>query len=303
MNAPTAVLDGVSMTYGRVEALAPTDLSFDTGVVGLLGPNGAGKSTMLRLLATAMLPSSGRITIAGHVATGTMAERTAARRRLSYLPQEVGFPRRMTAFGFLDYVAVLKEWDDKAARHREVCRVLALMNLEDRRSKRVSALSGGQRRRLAIAQALMGQPDLVILDEPTTGLDPEQRASLRGILSTYAGHGTVLLATHQTEDVSALCDRVIILDDGRVRFDGTVAALIDTARGQVWVGPEGNVDALSSWRTGSGEIRSVGGRPTPGSRPAEPAVEDAYLLVRRARRESAGALDGVGTSGTLEALS
>jgi len=284
MNAPTAVLDGVSMSYGRVQALAATQLSFDSGVVGLLGPNGAGKSTMLRLLATAMLPSSGAITIAGHLATGSMAERTAARRRLSYLPQEVGFPRRMTAFGFLDYVAVLKEWDDKTARHREVCRVLELMNLADRRSKRVTSLSGGQRRRLAIAQALMGQPDLVILDEPTTGLDPEQRASLRSILSRYAEHGTVLLATHQTEDVSALCDRVIILDDGQVCFDGTVTALIDTARGQVWMGPVANIDALSSWRTGSGEIRSVGGQPTPANRPAEPAVEDAYLLSRAARR-------------------
>ncbi|TDO50584.1 ABC-2 type transport system ATP-binding protein [Kribbella sp. VKM Ac-2527] len=280
MNSQIAVLDGVTKSYNGTEVLHPTDLGFGRGVIGLLGPNGAGKSTMLRLLATAMPPSSGRIVVSGHLVTGGIAERTAARRRLSYLPQEVGIPRRMMSFGFLDYIAVLKEWKDRDTRHREVIRVLGLVGLADRRTKRVSALSGGQRRRLALAQALMGDPDLVVLDEPTTGLDPEQRASLRGILSSYANRGSVLLATHQTEDVSALCDRVIILDEGRIRFDGTVAELIRLAEGQVWVGAEANTRALSSWRTGTGEIRSLGGVPAPGSRPADVAVEDAYLLVR-----------------------
>lgn len=289
MTTTIAVLDGVTKSYGGNEVLHRTDLAFGTGVIGLLGPNGAGKTTMLRLLATAMPPTAGRITVSGHTVTGAMDERTAARRRLGFLPQEVSFPRRMTAFGFLDYIAVLKEWKDRGARHLEVARVLALMGLQDKRTKRVSALSGGQRRRLAIAQALMGQPDLMILDEPTTGLDPEQRASLRGILSTYASHGSVLLATHQTEDVSALCDRVIILDDGTVCFDGTVQELLATARGQVWVGPSANPGALSSWRAGEGEVRSVGGTPTPTSRPVEPAVEDAYLLVRAARLHPVGA--------------
>ncbi|WP_433156985.1 ATP-binding cassette domain-containing protein [Kribbella sp. CA-247076] len=280
MSAQLAVLDGVTKSYGGTEVLHRTDLGFDRGVIGLLGPNGAGKSTMLRLLATAMPPTAGRIVVSGHVVTGGVADRTAARRRLSYLPQEAGIPRRMTSFGFLDYIAVLKEWKDTGARHREVDRVLGLVGLADRRTKRVSALSGGQRRRLALAQALMGDPDLVVLDEPTTGLDPEQRASLRGILSSYADRGAVLLATHQTEDVSALCDRVIILDEGRIRFDGSVASLIELAQGQVWIGPEVNSGALSSWRTGTGEVRSLGGIPAAGSRPAEPAVEDAYLLVR-----------------------
>ena len=121
--------------------------------------------------------------------------------------------------------------------------------------KRVAALSGGQRRRLAIAQALMGSPTLVVLDEPTTGLDPEQRASLRGLLSEQARTCGVLLATHQTEDVAALCDRVIVLDAGAVCFDGPVPDLVATAAGRVWVGSEPNDGALSSWRTGSGEVR------------------------------------------------
>jgi ABC-2 type transport system ATP-binding protein len=282
-----AILEGVSKNFGRTAALHPTDLTLSRGVVGLLGPNGAGKTTLLRLLATSMPPSSGRIVVAGHDVTAGQAERTEARRRLGYLPQEVTFPRGMTAFGFLDYVAVLKEWNETGSRHQEVRRLLELVQLGDRGAMRVSKLSGGQRRRLAVSQALMGNPDLVILDEPTTGLDPEQRASLRGILSGL--HGTVLLATHQTEDVAALCDRVLVIDDGAIRFDGTVADLIGTAAGRVHVGPSPSAGALSTWRTGTGAVRSVGGEPGAAAVPVEPTVEDAYLLLRGEPNHTQGA--------------
>jgi ABC-2 type transport system ATP-binding protein len=280
MTAVIAELTHVSKSYGSTVALGPLDLTLESGVIGLLGPNGAGKSTLLRVLATAMPATSGRVRLGGHDVAGSIGQRTEARRHLGYLPQEVGFPRGMTAFGFLDYIAVLKEWNVRLPRHREVQRVLDLVNLEDLGRKRVRSLSGGQRRRLALAQAFIGSPDLVILDEPTTGLDPEQRASLRGVLSEHARHRVVVLATHQTEDVSALCDRVIVLDDGRIRFDGTVAELVGTAVGRVWVGESATTGALTSWRTGAGSVRSVGGDPGPDSRPAEPAVEDAYLLMR-----------------------
>jgi ABC-2 type transport system ATP-binding protein len=285
-----AELHGVSKRYGGATALQPTDIVLRTGVTGLLGPNGAGKTTLLRLLATAQAPSTGTITVAGHDVTGSAAERTAARRLLGYLPQEVGFPRRTSAFDFLDYVAVLKEWTDTTARHHEVLRVLDLVDLGGLGTKRVSALSGGQRRRLAIAQALMGDPTLVVLDEPTTGLDPEQRASLRGILSEQARTSGVLLATHQTDDVSALCDRVVVLDLGTVCFDGTVPELVATASGRVWVGSEPNTGALRSWRTGSGAVRSIGGTPWPDARVVEPAVEDAYLLMRATTPSREGAV-------------
>jgi ABC-2 type transport system ATP-binding protein len=284
----TAVLEGVSKTFGRTTALRPTDLRLENGVIGLLGPNGAGKTTMLRLLASALPPSTGRIIVGGHEVTGSMAERTAARRCLGYLPQEVAFPRGMTAFAFLDYVAVLKEWNVTETRQREVRRVLDLVQLGDRATRRISKLSGGQRRRLAVAQALMGAPDLVLLDEPTTGLDPEQRASLRGILSGLAG--TVLLSTHQTEDVSALCDRVIVLDDGAIRFDGTVVDLVALARGRVHVAPEAAPSAVTSWRTATGSIRSVGGTAGPDAVIVEPTVEDAYLLLRGRQTDNEGAL-------------
>ncbi|MPZ74623.1 MAG: ATP-binding cassette domain-containing protein [Nitriliruptorales bacterium] len=290
MTTPIATLRGVSKRYGSTRALEATDLDLHRGVIGLLGPNGAGKTTLLRLIASALPPSTGQITVAGHNVTGTIAERTAARRCLAYLPQEVGFPRGMTAFDFLDYIAVLKEWRAQEERHREVLRVLALVQLHDRRTVRVSALSGGQRRRLALAQALMGNPDLVVLDEPTTGLDPEQRAALRGILSTAAVHGCVLLATHQTEDVSALCDRVIVLDQGRVRFDGTVPQFVSRASGQVWIDAAPTDGALSSWRTGTGAVKSVGGRPGPDASAVEPSVEDAYLLLRAEDPETQGAM-------------
>jgi len=191
----------------------------------------------------------------------------------------VGFPRTMTAFAFVDYIAVLKEWTDRKSRHREVDRVLDLVDLGDRRTRRIRTLSGGQRRRLALAQALLGDPELIVLDEPTTGLDPQQRASLRGILSGRAASGAVVVATHQTEDVAALCDRVIVLVDGAVQFDGPVADFIATADGSVWVGPSASEGSRAAWRTGTGWIRSVGGRPGPGLEPTPATVEDAYLLM------------------------
>jgi ABC-2 type transport system ATP-binding protein len=287
VNRPTATLTDVSKSYGRTLALAPVTLDLQPGVVGLLGPNGAGKTTMLRLLATAMPPTTGRVVVAGHEITADHAERTAGRRRIGYLPQEVTFPRGMTAFAFVDYIAVLKEWRDRDTRHAEVRRVLDLVLLGDRGTKKISALSGGQRRRLAIAQALIGAPELLILDEPTTGLDPEQRASLREILSAIPG--TVLISTHQTEDVSALCDRVLVIDAGSIRFDGSVTELLEAAQGRVHVGSSASVGAVTTWKTGTGQLRSVGGRPSSDAVPVAPTVEDAYLLLRGEQPSSQGA--------------
>jgi len=284
----TAALVGVSKKYGRATAVHPTTLELWPGVVGLLGPNGAGKTTMLRLLSTALPPSTGRVMVAGFDATESHASRIEARRRLGYCPQEVTFPRGMTAFGFLDYVAVLKEWKDADARHAEVRRVLDLVHLSERTVMKVSRLSGGQRRRLAIAQALIGAPDLLILDEPTTGLDPEQRASLRSLLSGLAG--TVLISTHQTEDVSALCDRVLVIDAGAIRFDGTVPELLATAAGRVHLGPTATTGAVQTWKTGTGLVRSIGGQPAPDSSAVDPSVEDAYLLLRSGQRITQGVI-------------
>ncbi len=282
----TAVLEGAWKTFGGTTAVYPTSVDLHPGIVGLLGPNGAGKTTLLRLLSTSLSPSGGRIVVAGLDVTESQANRVEARRRIGYCPQEVVYPRGMTAASFVDYIAVLKEWKDAAGRSAEVRRVLDLVHLGDRGAMKVSKLSGGQRRRLAIAQALIGRPELLVLDEPTTGLDPEQRASLRGLLSGLAG--TVLISTHQTEDVSALCDRVLVIDDGVIQFDGTVPELLTTATGRVHLGPAATIGAVQTWKTGTGLIRSVGGQPAPDFSVVDPSVEDAYLLLRSEGRTTKG---------------
>jgi ABC-2 type transport system ATP-binding protein len=272
-------LTGVTRAYGGTPALRGVDLSFGRGVTGLLGPNGAGKTTLLRIVATSIEPDAGSVRLLGHDALGSHAELTEVRRHLGYLPQEVGFPGDMTAFGFVEYVAVLKEWNDRRARTREVRRVLELVGLGDLATRRVVKLSGGQRRRVALAQSLVGNPRVLVLDEPTTGLDPTQRAILRRTLSVLGAESAVLLSTHQTEDVAALCERVVVIADGRVRFDGAVADLVRTAEGQVWLCDGPSSDGVVSWRTGTGRTRVVGGPRPVEAEATEPTVEDAYLLM------------------------
>ena len=275
----TVRLTGVAKKYGRTHALRGVDLTLEPGVTGLLGPNGAGKTTLLRILATVLAPSAGRVRVLD-LDPADPKERTDVRRQLGYLPQELGFPAGFTVFAFVDYLAVLKEWTDASTRHDEVRRVLSLVDLAGLSAKKVKALSGGQRRRLALAQALIGAPALMLLDEPTTGLDPEQRASLRGVLAEAARTSTVLLSTHQTEDVAALCERVVVLDDGRVCFNGTVRELLARAEGCVWLAEAPHPSAISTWRTGTGRYRNLADPAPPGAELVEPTLEDAYLLLR-----------------------
>ena len=275
----TVRLTGVGKSFGRLTALRDVDLVLRPGVTGLLGPNGAGKTTLLRILATILAPSEGRVR-AFDLDPADPQERTELRRRLGYLPQELGFPSGFTVFAFVDYLAVLKEWSDADTRHAEVRRVLDLVDLGSHSTRKIKALSGGQRRRLALAQALVGDPALLILDEPTTGLDPEQRASLRAVLAECARTSTVLLSTHQTEDVAALCERVVVLDAGRICFDGTVADLIRRAEGCVWLADEPHQDATATWRTGTGRYRNLCDPAPSGVELVEPTLEDAYLLLR-----------------------
>lgn len=277
MNAVELI--GVGKSYAGGRALDAVDLTFDRGVTGLLGPNGAGKTTLLRIVATSIVADRGEVRLLGHDPLGSHREITEIRRRLGYLPQELGYPSDMTTFGFVEYVAVLKEWNDKRRRTHEVRRVLELAELSDLATKRVSRLSGGQRHRVGLAQALIGNPDILVLDEPTTGLDPEQRAKLRNTLSVLGADAAVLLSTHQTEDVAALCERVVVLAGGKVRFDGSVVDLVDTAAGRVWLCDEPGPGAVHTWRTGTGLHRVVGGSAPPGAVPVAPSLEDAYLLM------------------------
>ena len=279
MTTASISLRGVGRMFGATVALADVDLDLEPGVVGLLGPNGAGKTTLLRVLATALPPTRGQVQVLGRN-PDVPAQRTDIRRRLGYLPQEVGFPRGFTAFAFVDYIALLKEWTEPASRHAEVRRVLDLVGLSELAGRRIRAMSGGQRRRVALAQALLGAPPVLILDEPTTGVDPEQRVTLRTVLAEIARTSIVVLSTHQTEDIAALCERVIVLDRGRIRYDGSVTNLVAQTTGRVWLADQPDPHASISWRTGTGRYRNIAAHARDGVEHVEPSLEDAYLLLR-----------------------
>ncbi len=281
----TVHLTDVVQRYGPTVALDSVSLSLAPGVTGLLGPNGAGKTSLLRVLATVQEPVSGQVSLLGLDAADER-DRTSIRRMLGYVPQDLGFPRGFTAFAFVEYMAVLKEWVDPVRRRAEVRRVLALVGLESVATTKVSKLSGGMRRRLGLAQALLGAPELLLLDEPTTGLDPEQRAAFRALMLEVGRNATLVVSTHQTEDVAAVCDRVMVLDGGRSVFDGPVPEFVVHARGRVWVDDSPDGTALAHRRTASGRYRHVGS-PPPGSEVTEPDVEDAYLLMVGSAQEVA----------------
>jgi ABC-2 type transport system ATP-binding protein len=285
----TVRVAGLRKRFGSTRALDSVGATFGPGVNGLLGPNGAGKTTLLRILATVLAPDEGTINVLGGDPTSGDG-RLAVRRRLGYLPQEPGFHRHFSAFDFVDYVAILKEWADRKPRHDEVRRVLTLVGLEAVMHKRIRQLSGGMRRRVGIAQALLGRPDLLVLDEPTAGLDPEQRLRFRELLGTEAAGATVLLSTHQTDDVAALCQRVVVLLDGQVRFAGSPSALAARAVDRVWLATERDPRAELAWITGEGRVRHIGEPPT-GAQLVEPTVEDGYLVLA-GRRAHADSTDG-----------
>ncbi|MFD8424326.1 ABC transporter ATP-binding protein [Streptomyces sp. NPDC059466] len=274
---PTVSASGLSLSYGRTPALDDVSLRLQEGVTGLIGPNGAGKTTLLRVLATAVPADRGAFTVLGHD-PATTAGRQNVRRALGYLPQAPGFHPDFTAFEFVDYVAILKEQTDRTARHREVRRVLESVDLSDVRGKRIKKLSGGMRQRVALAAALVGDPGFLVLDEPTVGLDPEQRMRFRELIARAGEERTVLLSTHQTEDVAMLCRRVIVMARGRVLFEGTPAELASRAAGHVWSSSERDPAAHAGWRTGTGSFRNVGDPPA-GAQLLEPTLEDGYLLT------------------------
>ena len=283
LNVRTAAVrvDGLSRRYGATRALDGVDLTLERGITSLLGPNGAGKTTLLSVLATVGEPDAGRVSVFG-LDPRQAAERVEIRRRLGYLPQELGYHRHFTVAAFLDYVAILKEITGRRRRAEEVARVLAAVGLEDRARARIRALSGGMRQRLAIAQALLGQPDLLVLDEPTAGLDPEQRLRFRELLSGLPGDPVIVLSTHQADDIAAICPQVVVLLRGQVHFAGSPAGLAATAAGRVWAAGERDDRAHLSWRGGDNRWRHIGDHPPAGAELVAPTVEDGYLLLSHA---------------------
>lgn len=275
---PAVRVEGLSRRYGAVRALDEVSVDLGSGVTGLLGPNGAGKTTLMTVLATVNEPDAGRVSVFG-LDPANRAERVEIRRRLGYLPQELSFHRHFSVAGFLDYVAILKEIVDRRLRAEEVARVLAAVGLENLAGRRVRSLSGGMRQRLGVAQALLGNPDLLVLDEPTAGLDPEQRLRFRELLSGLPGGPVVLLSTHQVDDISAVCPRVVVLLGGRVRFAGSPADLAATASGRVWAADERDPRALLSWRGADNRWRHLGEDLPDGAELVPPSAEEGYLLL------------------------
>ena len=267
----------LSKRFGATRAVDGIDLSIDRGVVGVLGPNGAGKTTLLRVLATVLAPDGGDIALFG-LDPGRPDDRLAIRRNLGYLPQSPGLYDGFSVFDLVDYVAVLTEMTDRVARRDEVRRVLETVGLTDVMHKKIRRLSGGTRQRVGLAAAMLGQPPLLILDEPAAGLDPDHRLRLRSLLSDAGATGTVVLSTHQTAEVAAFCQRVLVILAGRVLFSGSPGELADLAAGRVWVDDHADVGTVRSWITADGSTRNLG-EPPAGAELTDPTIDDGYLLV------------------------
>lgn len=218
-------LADLTRRFGRNQAVAGVDLNAGPGVFGLLGPNGAGKTTLLRMMATVIPPSSGSLRLLGR-SPGAFDERREIRRRLGYLPQNLGYYPGFTVVEFVEYFALLK--DMPASRvPRAVATAVERVDLGDKARAKLRTLSGGMLRRVGIAQAIVNEPELLLLDEPTAGLDPEQRVSFRELLRDMGQRATVVVSTHLVEDVGAACSEVALMDQGKIVFLGTPEELRD----------------------------------------------------------------------------
>ena len=272
----------VGMTYPNgKQALKGLSLDLRSpSLVGLLGPNGAGKSTLMKLLVAALLPTTGSILVDGQPLTRVERQLKA---RLGYLPQDFGLFDELTVEQFLDYMAALKGlWGSRAV----IRQVIRSVNLEEKARAKIRTLSGGQRQRVGIAQALLGDPELLILDEPTVGLDPEERIHFRNLFSQTAQDRLVLLSTHIIEDIQSVCGQLVVIDRGQVLFSGTPEALIQTATGHVGIfwekdaAQENGLHITARVNTGQGvRCRAVADVLPPFAQPSDPTLEDAYLYL------------------------
>ena len=216
-----------------VKALNGIDLQIQAGMFGLLGPNGAGKTTLMRILAGIVAPSRGSLQIDGHDLS-TEKGKEAVKSILGYLPQELGLYPDLSARQFVDYLAILKGMNDPVQRRQQVERVLELVGLRADANRKLKTYSGGMKRRVGIAQALVNNPRLLIVDEPTAGLDPEERIRFRNLLVDLAGERVVILSTHIVEDIGQTCRDMAVLSKGNLLFRGSPADLIQAASGHVW---------------------------------------------------------------------
>lgn len=227
------IISNVSKTYPNgLKALHDINLTIGKGMFGLLGPNGAGKSTLMRTIAALQDPDTGSITL-GNI--DVLKDKTELRKTLGYLPQDFGFYPKVSALDLLNHFAVLKGITNKGERKEIVDALLQQTNLFEARKRSVSEYSGGMRQRFGIAQALLGNPKLVIVDEPTAGLDPMERNRFHNLLSEIGEQIIVILSTHIVDDVKDLCNRMVIVNKGTIMFEGTPSGAIETVKNKIWV--------------------------------------------------------------------
>ena len=292
---PTLTIDKLTHVYPNgVKALDAISLDIPQGLYGLLGPNGAGKSTLMRTLATLQAPTSGSVRLDD---IDVLADPQTLRRKLGYLPQDFGVYPRVSALEMLDHLAMLKGLANGKARRATVEHLLQQTNLWTVRHRALSGFSGGMRQRFGIAQALIGDPALIIVDEPTAGLDPEERLRFLNLLAAIGDNVVVILSTHIVEDVSDLCPRMAIIVDGRIVREGEPAALIAALKGRIWTKTIGR-DELEACQAKHEVIltRLFAGRtvvhvlsdkdPGEGFAPGEGGVKDVYFSTLFAARRA-----------------
>ncbi len=269
-----------------VHALDNVSLSIEKGMFGLLGPNGAGKTTLMRILVGLLKPSQGKVFFEGRDLDDDKA-RQYLHENIGYLPQEVGVNPHLTAREFLNYIGTLKGLTNRTQREQQVQDLLERVHLEDVASRRLSTFSGGMKRRIGIAQALLNNPKLLVIDEPTTGLDPEERLNIRNTLSKMAANITILLSTHIIEDIAHTSTEIAILNHGTIVFLGKKQTLLQDVRDKVWLVhtdkelPQGDYFTVSVIHDESKQTYRIVGQPPPGSaaEQVDPVLEDGYIWL------------------------
>jgi ABC-2 type transport system ATP-binding protein len=275
-------INGITMIYpSGKQALDNVTMQMESpNLIGILGPNGAGKTTLMKLLIVGLVPTRGEILLDGKA---LLSEEKRLKSQMGYLPQSFGLYDELTVWQFIDYMAALKGIKDKAT----INEALEQASLTDHRKVRIRNLSGGQRQRVGIAQALLGSPHLLILDEPTVGLDPEERVKFRNLFSEMARDKIVVLSTHIVEDVQSICNRVLVINNGQILFDGAPADLIVRTAGHVGTfvsqtaaPAQHNYQIVSRVNTARGiQCRVVAHDLPDFAEGAEPTLEDAYLYA------------------------
>lgn len=267
-------VQNVTKRYKDVKALDSFCYDFDCGIYAVLGPNGSGKSTLMNIITSNLSPDSGTVTLQSR--TGTLVSDD---RRIGYVPQYPGMYPNFTVYEMLDYIAILNRAEKK---EEQIAELISVFDLKEYTSKKIRALSGGTRQRLAIAQSLIGSPELVVMDEPTAGLDPMQRIAFKNFLSQQKEKMTVLISTHIVSDVEEIADEVIFLKKGTVVKSGSLKNVTEDLRGKCWsVHSEGELEGGDYLhRVVGNEVRVISGvKPSPDAVPIEATLEECYLDI------------------------